>query len=64
MNFIKERKTMAFQSFSRSMKTFHHVYKNIFNNTTFIFLRLEYIEQFRIDGYQYDTYCGAIFISW
>jgi hypothetical protein len=33
-----------------STKTFHHVYKNIFNNITFIFIRLEYIEQFSIDG--------------
>jgi hypothetical protein len=43
-------KPMYFQSFSLSRKTFHHVYKNIFNNTTFIFIRLEYIEQFSIDG--------------
>jgi hypothetical protein len=50
INFIKERKTMALQSFSLSRKTFHHVYKNIFINTTFIFIRLEYIEQFSIDG--------------
>ena len=55
---------MLFQCFSRSMKTFDHVYKNSFNNTTFIFIRLEYIEQFSIDCYQYETYNGAIFISW
>ena len=55
---------MAFQCFSRSMKTFHHVNKTIFINTTFIFIRLEYIEQFSIDCYQSETYNGAIFISW
>ena len=62
--FYRVVKTMALQSFSRLRKTFDHVYKNSFNNTTFIFIRLEYIEQFRIDCYQYETYIGDIFISW
>jgi hypothetical protein len=55
---------MALQSFSLSRKRFHHVYKNIFINTTFIFIRLEYIEVFSIDSYYFDTCYGAIFISW
>jgi len=50
INFIKERNQWHFNLSLGSKKTFHHVYKNIFNNTTFIFLRLEYIEQFSIDG--------------
>ena len=46
----QREKQMAIQCFSRSMKTFHHVYKNSFNNTTFTFIRLEYIELYSIDG--------------
>jgi len=38
------------------------VYKNIFNNTTFIFIRLEYIEVFSIDSYYFDTCYGVILL--